>query len=87
MSKKRGRLSAIGKELATPTPTAPEPTGKLEPSAPIGERGDYLRVTITLGPAHLRLLREVGMARKAAGETGTSVSALIREAVSKQFGQ
>ncbi len=86
MSKKRARLSDIGKELAKPTPTVPKATGRLEPSAPIGSRGDYLRVTITLGPDHLRLLREVGMARKAAGETGTSVSALVREAVSKTFG-
>lgn len=86
---KKGRLSSIARELESiPSPPSPAPgrASDLAPNPPIGQRGRFLRVTITIPAELLALLQTEGLRRKAGGETDTSVSALIREAVAKTYG-
>ena len=47
----------------------------------IGERGDFIKITITLPPEMLEALKVLGVRRKASKQKDTNVSALIREAV------
>lgn len=46
-----------------------------------GERGDFLKVTITLPPDMLANLKRLGIERKLKGMKDTDVSSLIREAL------
>ena len=46
-----------------------------------GERGDFLKVTITLPPDMLADLNRLGIERKLDGMRDTDVSSLIREAL------
>lgn len=51
-------------------------------SSPVrGERGDFLKVTITLPPVMLADLKRLGIERKLQGMRDTDVSSLIREAL------
>ena len=93
---KKAKLSQLHKEL-TATPKAesrpepklevkvekkPKPTKKINGANPIrGERGDFLKVTITLPPDMLANLKRLGIERKLQGMRDTDVSSLIREAL------
>lgn len=92
MSGKKARLSSLARQLeAVPSDKAavssrPRPLERsraIEPNPTRGERGDFLRVTITLPAELLGALREVGLRRRANGQRDTSVSALVREAAAK----
>lgn len=48
---------------------------------PRGERGDFLKTTITISAEMLTELRALGMKRKSAKQKDTDTSALIREAL------
>lgn len=85
---KKGRLAQLARDLDTVPPAQlPTTTSGLAPNPPIGERGRFLRVTITLPAELLAVLQTEGLQRKAAGQTDTSVSALVREAVVATYGQ
>lgn len=46
-----------------------------------GQRGDFLKVTITLPPAMLADLKRLGIERKLKGQKDFDVSSLIRESL------
>lgn len=52
-----------------------------EKQIPRGERGNFLKTTITISAEMLTELRALGMKRKAAKQKDTDTSALIREAI------
>ena len=93
---KKAKLSQLHKELtATPKTEGkpeprpevknkkkPNPTRKINGANPIrGERGDFLKVTITLPPDMLANIKRLGIERKLQGMRDTDVSSLIREAL------
>ena len=92
---KKAKLSELNKELngknkpATKAKKEPVPKLVKKPVAtkkanPIrGERGDFLKVTITLPPDMLADLKRLGIERKLQGLKDTDTSSLIREAVTK----
>ncbi len=51
------------------------------PNPERGQRGEFLKVTITLPAEMLLELRRLGLQRRAAGQKNTGVSELVREAV------
>ena len=91
---KKAKLSQLHKEL-TEKPKAvvaktvnvtetkkPKPKKTATGANPIrGERGDFLKVTITLPPEMLADLKRLGIERKLDGMRDTDVSSLIREAL------
>lgn len=48
---------------------------------PRGQRGDYLKVTITLPPEMISSLKQLGIERKLSGDKDFDVSSLIRESL------
>jgi hypothetical protein len=52
-----------------------------------GERGGFLKTTITLPADMLFELRTIGLQRRAAGEKDTGVSEMVRDAVAAYLGQ
>ena len=89
---KKAKLSQLNKELSgaakkdmkaktnnqLSTPTENKKQGA-NPSR--GERGDFLKVTITLHPSMLHELKTLGLDRKLKGMKDTDASSLIREAL------
>ncbi|MBU0516187.1 MAG: hypothetical protein KJ621_15595 [Proteobacteria bacterium] len=53
----------------------------VEANPAIGERGDFLRVLITMPGEMLAELKALGVQRRMAGHKDSSVSALAREAI------
>ena len=76
-------------EMKTPTPipreekTINQPSAKtaLEGQIPRGERGDFLKTTLTIPASMLTELRALGMRRKSNKQKDTDTSALVREAL------
>lgn len=90
MSKKKSRLSDLNKQLHEPAETVAKAGKKhkaekaeIESNIPRGQRGDFLKLTITMSGEMLVALKTVGMNRKAEGAKDCDTSALIREAVSE----
>lgn len=50
-------------------------------NAPHGERGDYIKVSVTLTPALFGDVNAEAVRRKLAGEPNSQVSAIVREAL------
>ncbi|MGA8164592.1 MAG: hypothetical protein WB791_06150 [Waddliaceae bacterium] len=83
--RKKSKLSELNKALAAADKPVAKPKAQsksVEANPTRGERGDFLKVTITLSPEMLVSLKKVGMERKIQGMKDTDVSSLIREAVS-----
>lgn len=92
---KKAKLSELNKELngkskpATkakkePAPKLVKKTVATKGANPVrGQRGDFLKVTITLPPDMLADLKRLGIERKLQGMRDTDTSSLIREAVTK----
>lgn len=89
---KKAKLSQLNKELTTLNKTENKVEAKIETrNAPKktsiganplrGERGDFLKVTITLPPGMLADLKRLGLERKLQGMKDTDVSSLIRESL------
>lgn len=64
-----------------PVPAAPAVPEEREGHIPRGERGDFLKTTITIPAEMFTELRMLGLKRKAAKQLDTDTSALIREAL------
>ena len=82
---KKVSLSQLNKDLHKDSSNAEvkhNPTASLGVNIPRGERGNFLKCTITLPSQMLSALRIVGMSRKSEGQKDCDVSSLIREAVS-----
>lgn len=81
----KARISTLNSQLQRPAPsTSGQPTPKradLDANPKRGERGNFLKTTITIPADMLIALRHVGLKRRETGEKDTGVSELIREAV------
>ena len=65
-----------------PAPTRPaSPTEKLVANPSHGEKGDFVKVTVTLSPEVYELLATEVMRRKMGKERDAQLSTVIREAV------
>jgi hypothetical protein len=81
---KRARLSSLKKELETPaTPQRNEELLDYDPNPDKGERGEFLRVTVTLPEQMLGALQSLGRRRKRNKQKNTTISALVREFVAE----
>ena len=84
-AKKGGaETKAVAPAAHAPTPKkeiAVIPAEAKESYIPRGERGDFLKTTITLPAEMFTELRALGMRRKSAKQKDTDTSALVREAV------
>lgn len=87
---KKAKLSELHRELSEPAKDERKLDAKLETKRPKtdssvnpirGERGDFLKVTITLPPDLLADLKRLGIERKLKGMKDTDVSSLIRESL------
>ena len=54
----------------------------LEANPERGNRGDFLKITVTMPAKMLGDLKTLGLRRRARGEKDTDISSLVREAVS-----
>jgi hypothetical protein len=80
---KRARLSSLKKELETPVPPRNEELLYYDPNPDKGERGDFLRVTVTLPEQMIGELQSLGRRRKRNKKKNTTISALVREFVAE----
>jgi transcriptional regulator of met regulon len=78
----KARLSQAASKLSgKPKRTAGTPKRSLIANAPHGEKGDYVKVTVTLPPEVYELLATEATRRKVHKEANPQLSAVIREAV------
>ena len=54
---------------------------RIEPNPPHGEKGDFVKVTVTLPPKVYELIMQETIRRKMEKEPNPGISAVIREAV------
>ena len=85
---KKAKLSQLNKEMNfTPTITGEKIVthqNTAKEANPIrGERGDFLKVTITISPEMFADLKRLGLERKLQGKKDNDVSSLIRESLTK----
>ena len=73
------RLVSLSRKLAE-KPRTVRKSGGLEPNPPHGEKGGFLKVTITLPPELYARLAEEATRRKTRKERNAQVSAILREA-------
>lgn len=89
MSKpEQSRLKELSKKLKAesaepkPAPQAAETAAqRVEANAPHGEKGDHVKVTVTLPPEVYKIIADEASRRKMAKEKNAQLSAVIREAV------
>lgn len=76
-------LRNIARELNGPAPKRRH--GKtIDPNPPReGQRGEFLKVTVTMPAAMWTELRTIGMQKRAGGEPNTGVSELTRQAIAE----
>ncbi len=85
---KKAKLSQLNNQIEKSPTKTHRPSKKesgIQANPERGERGNFLKITMTLPPAMLGKLRQLGLERKAEGKRDTDVSSLIREAVSLLF--
>ena len=82
----KARLASLAVKM---TPAAPAPTAakSVAPTAPAkhGEKGDYVKLTVTLPPHVYELIMGEVTRRKVAKEAEPVISAVLRDAVLKHF--
>lgn len=71
----------IAKKETKKKTTPPKKKKAVEIQIPRGERGDFLKTSITISAQLLSDVRALGMRRKANKEKDTDFSALVREAL------
>ena len=77
---RKPKLTDLARELQQGShPEAPAP--ELDPNPARGERGEFLRITVTISPELLGEVKLLGLRRRARGLIDTSVSAVVREAL------
>ena len=80
----KARLASLAVKMdkvVTPVATP----GKPAPKAQHGEKGDYLKLTVTLPPQVYELIMAEVTRRKVAKEPEPAISAIIRDAVLEHF--
>lgn len=81
----KARLASLAAKM---TPQEPDPPAAKGPAtAKHGEKGDYVKLTVTLPPAVYELVMTEVTRRKVAKEPEPVISAVLREAVLKHFGK
>ena len=93
----KARLTALASQL-NPTPKSAEPepqpvrevppvpeTRELIANRPHGDKGDHIKITVTLPPEVYALIAQEVTRRKMAKEPNPQLSAVIREAVVAHF--
>lgn len=82
----KSRLADLAVKMATKEPAAP---ARKEVGLPAkhGEKGDYVKLTVTLPPAVYELVMTEVTRRKVAKEAEPVISAVLRDAVLKHFGK
>ena len=73
------------KGAAKTTSKASKGAPEINPNPPKGEKGDFLKVTVTLSPEIYAMLAEESSRRRVAKAKDSAISALIREAVVEKF--
>ena len=93
----KARLTALASQLTqTPKSAEPEPqavreappvpeTRELIANRPHGDKGDHIKITVTLPPEVYALIAQEVTRRKMAKEPNPQLSAVIREAVVAHF--
>lgn len=84
MSKETGRLLKLMGDMDKPSAKpakSRKAAGAVDPNPPKGEKGDFLKVTVSLSPEIYELLGAESTRRKTAKEKDSAISAIIREAV------
>ena len=81
----KARLASLAGKLNNPAPAVA--TGGPIPAAKHGEKGDYVKLTVTLPPAVYELVMSEVTRRKLAKEAEPVISAVLRDAVLKHFGK
>lgn len=79
----KARLASLAGKLNTPPVNK---NGDL-PRAKHGDKGDYVKLTVTLPPAAYELVMTEVVRRKVAKEAEPVISAVLRDAVLKQLGK
>lgn len=84
----KARLASLAVKMASKDPAAPvAKAGGLSAPAKHGEKGDYVKLTVTLPPAVYELVMTEVTRRKVAKEAEPVISAVLRDAVLKHFGK
>jgi transcriptional regulator of met regulon len=82
MSREARRLTDLVSQFDAPAKKAePKSRSKLVANPEHGEKGDFVRCTITLPPEVYKILNDEAGRRKMAKEKNSQISAIIREAV------
>lgn len=87
----KARISTLAAELKTnaggrwTAAASAKETVTVNPAR--GERGGFLKTTVTLPADMLFQLRTIGLQRRAAGEKDTGVSEMVRDAVAAYLRQ
>lgn len=89
---KKAKLSQLHKELtdAQEKDTLSQPTVKKTVASAganpaRGDRGDFLKITITMPPEMVADLKRLGLERRLQGDKDTDVSSLVRAAVETHY--
>ena len=82
----KARLASMAAKLTPQEPATPaeKAVGLMAP-AKHGEKGDYVKLTVTLPPAVYELIMTEVTRRKVANEAEPVISAVLRDAVLKHF--
>lgn len=81
MSREARRLTDLVSQFDAPKKPETKSKGKLVANPEHGEKGDFVRCTITLPPEVYKILNDEAGRRKMAKEKNSQISAIIREAV------
>ena len=85
----KARLTALAGKLRVNQKTTPVETkpGELVANRPHGEKGNYIKITVTLPSEVYKLIADEAARRKMTKEPNPQLSAVIREAVVAAFGE
>ena len=81
----KARLASMAAKLTPQEPATPAAARGLMAPAKHGEKGDYVKLTVTLPPAVYELIMTEVTRRKVAKEAEPVISAVLRDAVLKHF--
>ena len=77
----KARLTELASRISEKRKDGKTSPGKLEANPPHGQKGAFVKVTVTLPPEVYELLAQEATRRKMAKERNPLISAIIREAV------
>lgn len=83
MAKKPSLMASLKRDLDKAKKKSSIKTGETDLHPMRGERGDFLKLTITMPPELVLKLKQHGAERRILGEKNCDTSSLIRSAVKK----